>query len=121
MTEQQRSDRRLELAMKTNRTDAERLEILLLDIDPHSYYGRRGVISALKRAIKLIQKEDGETPEKKGIWIEETDCEGKTRTIRCPFCGWKSGQYQWKDEKFCAGCGKAMEVRDILSLRKSLS
>jgi len=62
-----------------------------------------------------------ETQEKKGIWIVETDCEGKTRTIKCPFCGWKSGQYQWKDEKFCAGCGKAMEVRDIWSLRESLS
>lgn len=62
-----------------------------------------------------------EIPEKKGIWIEETDCEGKTRTIRCPFCGWRSGRYQWKDEKFCAGCGKAMEVRDIWSMRKSPS
>lgn len=120
MTKQQKSKRKEELIWKDKWTDADKLEIMLLDTDPRSRYGRQGMMKALKRAIKLLRKEDGEIPEKKGIWIEETDCEGKTRTIRCPFCGWRSGQYQWKDEKFCAGCGKAMEVRDIWSLRQSL-
>lgn len=84
---------------------------------------RNGSLESIEELMaegELYDIDYQETQEKKGIWIVETDCEGKTRTIRCPFCGWRSGQYQWKDEKFCPGCGKAMEVRDIWSLRKSL-
>lgn len=47
---------------------------------------------------------------KTGKWIVEKDCEGKTRTLICPFCKWKSGRYAWEDYKYCPNCGAKMEV-----------
>jgi len=47
--------------------------------------------------------------ERKGEWIEQVDCEGKTRRILCNLCNWKSGQYQWENLNYCPNCGAKMK------------
>lgn len=46
--------------------------------------------------------------EKKGKWIIDKDCEGKTRTCTCSICGYKTGPYTWENPNFCANCGADM-------------
>lgn len=38
--------------------DSDKLEYLMLDIHPYSAYWRMGMVRALKRAIKLLRKEE---------------------------------------------------------------
>lgn len=59
---------------------------------------------AIRTAVMALQER------KTGKWIVENDCEGKTRTLICPFCEWKSGKYAWEDYKYCPDCGAKMEV-----------
>jgi len=61
---------------------------------------------ALGMAIEALQER------KTGKWIIEKDCEGKTRTLICPFCKWKSGIHAWEDYNFCPNCGAKMEGYD---------
>ena len=50
---------------------------------------------------------------KTGHWIVSMDCEGKTRRCTCNLCGYKTGQYTWKNPNFCEDCGaKMVEPRE---------
>ena len=52
-------EKQYELGWKDEWTDADKLIYMLCDIQPHSFYWRHGMVKALKRAIKLLEKEDG--------------------------------------------------------------
>lgn len=43
---------------------------------------------------------------KKGKWIVDKDCEGKTRYVTCNLCGHK--EFNWNDPNFCPNCGADM-------------
>jgi hypothetical protein len=62
---------------------------------------------ALDMAIKALEQEPNT-----GHWIVYTDCEGKTRRCVCDRCGYKTGEYTWKNPNFCANCGAKMESED---------
>lgn len=49
---------------------------------------------------------------KTGRWIVYKDCEGKTRRCVCDRCGYKTGEYTWKNPNFCANCGAKMESEE---------
>ncbi len=43
---------------------------------------------------------------KKGEWIIDKDCEGKSRTVTCNICGHK--EFNWHDPNYCENCGADM-------------
>ncbi len=51
-------ERQGELLKQSTMTDADKLEYLMLDIQPYSLNWRNGVVSALKHAIKLLNREE---------------------------------------------------------------
>ena len=51
-------ERQREILRKEQLTDADKLEIMLLDINPYSRYGRMGMKKALRKAIRLLKKEE---------------------------------------------------------------
>lgn len=52
-----RAIKRFEIAMKDEWTDADRLKIILYEIEPYSKWWRWGMVRALRRAIKLLETE----------------------------------------------------------------
>ena len=53
-----RLQKQTELLKKPTWSDADKLEYILLSIEPYSWYWRVGMKRALKRAIKLLNKKD---------------------------------------------------------------
>ena len=47
---------------------------------------------------------------KMGKWIDVKTRGGKTRTLICPFCKWKSGKYTWESYNYCPYCGAELEA-----------
>lgn len=47
-----------------------------------------------------------EPERKKGEWIIDRDCEGKSRTITCNLCGHKD--FNWYNPNYCENCGADM-------------
>jgi len=88
---------------------------------------RQGAINAIKESYFMVENScynDGRNsglfvaesivsnlpsaqPErKKGEWIIDKDCEGKSRTVTCNLCGHK--EFNWHDPNFCPNCGADM-------------
>ena len=63
---------------------------------------------ALNLAIEALEQPE----RKKGEWIVEKDCEGKTRTCICGLCGYKTDKYTWKNPNYCSNCGAYMREGD---------
>ena len=55
-----RSNQQIELLRKKEWNDIDRLNFLLLDIEPYSRYAKMGMKKALRHAIKLLKKEISE-------------------------------------------------------------
>lgn len=53
-----RAERRYEIAMKDSWTDADRLKMIMYDIEPYSRWWRQGMVRALRRAIKLLEEKE---------------------------------------------------------------
>ena len=53
-----RLKRQTELLEKSKWSDADRLEYMLLSIEPYSWYWRAGMKKALKKAIKLLKQSE---------------------------------------------------------------
>ena len=53
-------EKKKELMEKDEWTDADRLELMLCDIQPYSMYWQMGMIGALEKAIKLLRESDEE-------------------------------------------------------------
>ena len=61
------------------------------------------------RIMEHLDRMPSAEPErKKGEWIVEKDCEGKTRTCICGLCGYKTDKYTWKNPNYCSNCGADM-------------
>ena len=79
---------------------------------------RRAAIDAIRNTfvgaiadtieIRLNDLPSAEPERKKGEWIVEKDCEGKTRTCICGLCGYKTDKYTWKNPNYCSNCGADM-------------
>ena len=77
------------------------------EIEWEEEYGRIDT----SKAIDCLKKLPSVEPErKKGKWIVEEDCEGKTRTCTCNLCGYETGEYTWENPNYCENCGAKMEV-----------
>lgn len=53
-----RLKRQVELLNKSKWSDADKLEYMLLNIEPYSWYWRVGMKKALKKAIKLLRQSE---------------------------------------------------------------
>ena len=78
------------------------LNVIVHMLEPK--YDTDRVEDAVDMAIKALEQEP-----QTGHWIVYTDCEGKTRRCVCDRCGYKTGEYTWKNPNFCANCGAKME------------
>ena len=56
--------------------------------------------------FRMKQWFDHEPERKKGKWIIDKDCEGKSRTITCNLCGHK--EFNWHNPNYCENCGADM-------------
>ncbi len=78
-------------------------EITPVDIGAEIYkLGWNDAIEAIMDNAPTVEPE-----QKKGKWIIDKDCEGKTRTVTCNLCGYK--EFNWYDPNFCPNCGSEME------------
>ena len=53
-----RLNRKMEILTNESWSDVDKLEYMLLDIEPYSWYWRVGMKKALKRAIECLKKEE---------------------------------------------------------------
>lgn len=72
-----------------------------------------GMLNDVKRVLvdevgtkncKVMYQDEPER--KKGRWIIDKDCEGKSRTITCNLCGHK--EFNWHNPSYCENCGADM-------------
>ena len=54
-----RLKRQKELLEKSKWSDADKLEYMLLNIEPYSWYWRAGMKRSLEKAIKLLKQSEG--------------------------------------------------------------
>lgn len=59
-----RLKKQMELLRKPEWSDADKLEYMLLNIEPYSRYWRMGMKKALKKAIKLLRQLEAENETK---------------------------------------------------------